>query len=430
MRTRILADRNMRILFAGQSVNMLGNSAMLVVLGIWVKDLTGSSGAAGLIFLLLGATSFLAPVTGLVVDRFSRRWVLIINDSITGAAMVLLLAVHNRSGVWIIYVVAGIYGTSGQVYRAARGGLIHSMVPSELLGEANGLLSSLSQALRIVAPLIGAGVYAALGGPVVALADMGTFAFSVGSYLLLRPPSDLVRPVREDREAGKFEQTVKDLLAGVKHVLHQPDIRRMVVASSVAFAGAGMIDVAMFSLVDQGLHRTTATIGVFTSVEGVGGIIAGLLAGRLMRKFGEYAVASAGFLLIGVAMAISATATLVGAVGGEAILGFGLPLVLVAELTIVQRRTSSELQGRAIAASDAIVTTPFTISIAIGAVIINAVGFRLIYLGVAAGFFIVGFAFLPYLKNTLPERATAADSPPDAESASPEALAESSPSSP
>lgn len=429
MRMRILADRNMRILFAGQSVNMLGNSAMLVVLGIWVKDLTGSSGAAGLIFLLLGATSFLAPVTGLVVDRFSRRWVLIINDSITGAAMVLLLLVHNRGGVWVIYVVAGIYGTSGQVYRAARGGLIHSMVPDEMLGEANGLLSSLGQALRIVAPLIGAGVYAALGGPVVALADMGTFAFSVGSYLLLRPLSDLVRPAREDRQEGKFEQTIKDLLAGVRHVLHQPDIRRMVVASSVAFAGAGMIDVAMFSLVDQGLHRTTATIGVFTSVEGVGGIIAGLLAGRLMRKFGEYAVASAGFLLIGIAMAVSATATLVGAVGGEAILGFGLPLVLIAELTIVQRRTSSELQGRAIAASDAIVTTPFTISIAIGAVIIDAVGFRLIYLGVAAGFFIVGFAFLPYLKITMPERA-AADAPPGAKAASSEALAESSPSSP
>lgn len=50
-------------------MNMLGNTAMIIVLGIWVKNLTGSSADAGMIFLLLGATSFLAPVTGLLVDR-------------------------------------------------------------------------------------------------------------------------------------------------------------------------------------------------------------------------------------------------------------------------------------------------------------------------------------------------------------------------
>ena len=61
MRKRVLADRNMRVLFIGQSMNMLGNYAMLVVLGIWVKTLTGSSADAGLIFLVLGASSFVAP---------------------------------------------------------------------------------------------------------------------------------------------------------------------------------------------------------------------------------------------------------------------------------------------------------------------------------------------------------------------------------
>lgn len=70
MKQRVLADRNMRVLLIGQAMNMLGNTAMLVVLGIWVKTVTGSSADAGLIFLLLGATSFLAPVTGLLVDRF------------------------------------------------------------------------------------------------------------------------------------------------------------------------------------------------------------------------------------------------------------------------------------------------------------------------------------------------------------------------
>ena len=62
----------------------------------------------------------------------------------------------------------------------------------------------------------------------------------------------------------------------------------------------------MFSLVDQGLHRTTAVIGVLTSLEGAGGVVAGLASGMLMRRFGEYAVASTGFLLLGAAMGVSA----------------------------------------------------------------------------------------------------------------------------
>ena len=47
MKMRILADRNMRVLLIGQAMNMPGNTALLVVLGIWVKTLTGSSADAG-----------------------------------------------------------------------------------------------------------------------------------------------------------------------------------------------------------------------------------------------------------------------------------------------------------------------------------------------------------------------------------------------
>ena len=68
MRLDVLASRDMRVLFAGQTMNMLGNTAMVIVLGIWVKNLTGSSGSASLIFLLLAATAFLAPVTGTLAD--------------------------------------------------------------------------------------------------------------------------------------------------------------------------------------------------------------------------------------------------------------------------------------------------------------------------------------------------------------------------
>lgn len=419
MRKRVLADRNMRVLLIGQAMNMLGNTAMLVVLGIWVKTLTGSSAQAGLIYLLLGATSFLAPVTGLLVDRFPRRLMLIANDAATAAVMALLLFVHHRGDVWIVYLVAGCYGISGQIYRGARGGLVHSMVPDELLGDANGVLSSLTQLLRIVGPLAGAGAFAAWGGTVVALADIGTFSFSIGSYFVLRLTTDLVRPERDPLAEPPPGEFARELVAGIRHVAGNPVIRRMVLASVVAFGGAGMIDVAMFSLVSQGLHRSAALIGVITSLEGAGGVAAAFSTGGLMRRIGEYAVACVGFVLVGGGLAVSSAATLPTAIIGALLLGIGLPMVLVAELTVVQRRTAADLQGRAISASEAIINTPFTISIAVGAAIIGTVGFRIIYLACSAAFIVVAIALAPYVKVTKPLSTSAADVGEDEPAVSP-----------
>ena len=56
-------------LYAGLLTSMVGDSLMLIVLAVWVKDLTGSSGAAGATFFWLALPSLIAPVFGLVVDR-------------------------------------------------------------------------------------------------------------------------------------------------------------------------------------------------------------------------------------------------------------------------------------------------------------------------------------------------------------------------
>jgi MFS family permease len=406
MRPRVLADRNLRVLFAGQTMNMLGNTAMIIVLGIWVKDLTGSSGAAGLIFLLLAISSSLAPATGLLVDRFPRRRVLIVNDLATGLGVGALVLVHGRKDVWLIYAVAIGYGISGQIYRAARGGLLHSMVPGELLGDANGLFASLGQGLRIIGPAAGAGVYAAWGGGAVAVADTGTFLFSAASYLLLRNVPDLARaagdPAGRPRRRGGF---FAEMVAGARHVAGNQVIRRMVLASAVAFSGAGLIDVAMFSLVDQGLRRPTAIIGVLASIQGAGSVVSGLSVGRLLRWLGEYSIASIGFMLNGFGLAAASTTTLVGTIAGYLAIGLGLPMIVVAEITLVQRRTPGDLQGRAIAASEAFIDVPFALSIGVGAAVIGVVGFRPIFIGVAAGFALVGLALQPYRAITRPEPA-------------------------
>ena len=105
MRT-LLSYRDARLLLAGQSLSAFGDWAMLIVLAVWMKSLTGSSALAGLTFFVFAAGSLLAPLGGLLADRVRRRPLMIVSDCVLGAFVLVLLLVHDRSDAWLIYAVA------------------------------------------------------------------------------------------------------------------------------------------------------------------------------------------------------------------------------------------------------------------------------------------------------------------------------------
>ena len=130
-------QRGFTLLFAGLFTSMLGDSLMLIVLAIWVKSLTGSNGAAGLTFFFMVIPTLAAPVAGMFVDRAKRRTVLIWGNLVTALCMAPLLLVHDKDQVWIIYVVAFLYGVSWVVIPGALNGLLKEMLPEEALVDAN-----------------------------------------------------------------------------------------------------------------------------------------------------------------------------------------------------------------------------------------------------------------------------------------------------
>src|SRR5947208_8854024 len=82
---RLLAHRDTRLLLLGQSLSLLGDRAMFLALGIWVKTLTGSNAAAGMVFFVYIAPALAAPLAGLLVDRVRRRRLMIVTDLSIGA---------------------------------------------------------------------------------------------------------------------------------------------------------------------------------------------------------------------------------------------------------------------------------------------------------------------------------------------------------
>ncbi len=274
----LLADRDFRLLAIGRTLSTFGDFALFIVLGIWVKELTGSNAAAGSVFLMLGLPSMLSPLFGPTIDRFPRRKVLIVNDLITGAVVLSLLAVHDRLDIWIIYAVAVVYGVALQVGEAARARLLVTMLQEGLLGQANGFLTASAQGVRLAAPLLGAGLFAAFGGGFVAVFDAATFALGA-LFLMVVRATDITRSVDER------PSFLTDATAGYRHIWRSREIRRLVAVTVGVVAVLGTVEVAVFAMVDDGLHKPPTFLGVLATLQGVGSIAAGLLAGRAIRRF-------------------------------------------------------------------------------------------------------------------------------------------------
>src|SRR5919199_268909 len=241
----LLRQRSFRILLAGQTLTLFGDLALILVLGVWAKDLTGSVSAGGAVFFAMIAPALVSPLLGCVIDRFPRRRVLIVNDLLTAAGLLPLLAVRGIGTVWIIYAVAAFYGLSQQVFFAARAALLQSMLSDEALGPANAVLESLRMGLRVAGPVIGTGLFAMLGGGAVALLDAATFVASAALLWSLHVP-DIAQ-----RRAGSVGE---ELAGGIRHILATPILRRLMLALCAAVAVLGPLQGVGRARVDRGLH--------------------------------------------------------------------------------------------------------------------------------------------------------------------------------
>jgi MFS family permease len=381
----LLTRRDFRVLIAGQTVSMFGDWMMFFALAIWAKQLTGSSSAAGLVFFVLALASLAAPLGGLLVDRVAKRPLMISTQLTLAAVMCLLLFVHDRGDIWILFVVTGLYGLFGDVFAAARSAMLKAMLPEELLAEANGAYQSIREGLRLFAPLAGAAVFAAFGGAVVALVNASTFV--VAALALVRLP--FVEPERAPHE----QHFLHEVSAGITHIARTRVLRQLTIGLGAALFIAGFSETLMFAVTSDGLHRGPSFIGVIASFQGIGAIAGGVSAPVLMRRLGDLRLTGLGVALFGAGVVIWVVSNAAAVLAGTAVAGVGIAWAVVALGTSYQRRSPSHMQGRVAAAASMLFSVPQTISIAVGAALVLVLDYR-VELAIMAVVFFAAAAYL------------------------------------
>jgi MFS family permease len=372
----LLRHRDTRLYLTGQVLSLFGDSALWLAIAIWIKVLTGSSSAAGLSWFALAVGSLFGPIGGVLADRCRRRPLLAATNLATAGLVLLLLLVRDRHQVWLIYTVMFGYGVSGSLLGPAQTALVQAIVPADVLGDANGALQTAQQGMRLVTPLVGAGLFAVLGPAPVIVGDAATFLVAVVTLLALG--------VREGRVVPPDRHWFAEVTAGARHIARTIPLRQLTVTAGIVVTAYGLSETIPFAVVSHGLHKSAPFVGVLTAAQGAGAIIAGIAAGPLMRKLSEVALAVLGMASAGAGFLLLIPGHLPPVLAGSALLGASLSWIIAGIMTLFQRRTPPELMGRTDAAFTFSYAVPQTVAIAGGAGLIAILSYRVLLLIIAA----------------------------------------------
>ncbi|TAK14418.1 MAG: MFS transporter [Anaerolineae bacterium] len=187
--------RTFYIIWFGQFVSALGSGLTGFALGVWLYQDTGSVAYFAmsiLAFMIPGI--FFSPVAGALVDRFPRRWMMILSDTGAGLSTLFVLAMLlTGSLAWWHIVIANFFNALFNSFQwPAWSAATTMLVPQEQLGRASGM-SQIGDALsQIISPAIAGAMFVAFGLEGVVIIDFATFLFAVLTLLAVRIPEPVI----------------------------------------------------------------------------------------------------------------------------------------------------------------------------------------------------------------------------------------------
>ncbi|MGB7538635.1 MAG: MFS transporter [Anaerolineales bacterium] len=396
-------------IWAGQAVSLFGSMLVQFALVWWLTARTGSAvvlTVATLIALL--PTVVIGPLAGAFVDRHSRRWMMILADSLVALVTLWLVIINILGWMQVGHVYAAMFlrAAAGTFQWPAMQASTSLMVPKKHLARVGGLNQTLYGMLGIVAPPTGALLVMALPLQWVLAVDIVTAALAVLPLLVIgvpQPPAPVGKP-DEPRKS-----MLEDMRAGFRYIRAWKGGMLMIAVAVVvkfflnpAFALLPILAVKYF-------HGGALEMGWLDAASGVGTVAGGLLLsvwGGFKRRIVTVLVGltglGAGMILVG----FTPSGLLPMALGAIALAGVMGSLVDGPIFAIFQASIEPGMQGRVISVFMSLVTMVVPFGMIFGGLFADRFGVPLLFLiaGIvslgAAGFSFASPAILSLEQNT------------------------------
>ena len=341
---RALAHKNYRLFFAGQSISLIGTWMTRIATAWLVYRLTGSALLLGVVGFAGQIPSFLlAPLAGVLVDRWNRQRLLVITQ-VLAMFQSLALALLTMTGLikmWHVIVLSVLQGLINSFDMPARQAFVVEMVEKrEDLANAIALNSSMVNAARLLGPSIGGVVIAAVGEGWCFMIDAVSYIAVIASLLAMTITARVIQPTKD---ANVFQQ----LREGWSYATHFAPIRNVLLLLALVSLVGMPYTVLMPVFANDVLHGGPNTLGLLMAASGVGALAGALFlaARKTVLGLGKFIPLMAGAFGAGL-IAFSFTRVLWLSLALMVVTGLGFMVQMAVSNTVLQTIVDEDKRGR------------------------------------------------------------------------------------
>lgn len=393
-------DRDLRVVAGAICVSALGDWIALVALGLRANEMSGGPMGNGLaiagIFICLWApVVLLAGHVGLLVDRVETRGLLVL---VSAAQACVALALAFVGSLWALFALAALLGSGIAVAQAAEFALVPAVAGARTLQAANGTVETARALGFAVGPLCGSLLVAAGGTAAAMIADAVSFVAvgAVGLSLAVRR-----RPERAEHEGRRRARD------GIAFLLADRLVALMVVVVFVSLLFMSASIPADLVYVQDVLGVEDIGIGIVLSAWTVGMLAGSNVLSRRVSLGSLAAAAMVGVTVQGLGKFLTPFWLVFGfMIVMYVVGGIGHGLKNVTSRTLIHTRVAPERHGRAFAAWNGVRNAAELGALAVGGVLVGALGAReTLWLagGLSALAGIAGLAVLAGWRGRMPE---------------------------
>ena len=372
-----------RRLWLSQAVSNLGDwiYSLAVVVAVVGED-TGASTVSLLIVCQVAPAMLIGIFGGPLVDRVSRRHLMIATDVARGAAVATLF-IPDTPTLPHICAVAVVLGVGGSLFLPSFHASLPKLVAPERLASANALVGATFSAAIMIGPSLGAVIVANLG--LTGGLALNAASFAVSAVLIGITPGRWSIPSSSDLPLAR------ELVEGLRYMRASPTVMSILVVVGLITLAAGLKQPQepLFAL--NVLDAGAAGLGLLGTVWGIGMIAGAAFAAGLLRRFGHANLLTGSIVVVGLVVCVGSQLPvlqpllLLWALGGVANC-----IGTVAYETLLQSTTPDNVRGRVLAAVEASLEAGLLLGVILATPVNEAFGTRggllasgLVFLGAA-----------------------------------------------
>ncbi len=345
MNTNLNWKRNIIIFLASQSVSLFGSSLVQYAI-MWHINLKTQSGVMITLSIIFGflPTFFLSPFAGVWADRFNRKMLIVLSDSLIAVTTLILavLFLGGHESIWLLFAASSIRAIGSAIQAPAINAFLPNLVPEDKLTKVNGINGSVQSLVMLISPMISGVLLTKSSLVTVFFIDIVTAALAV-CILLLFLHVPVHAKALEKQSTGYFN----DLSKGISYIKSNEFIRTLFI-----FCGFYFLFVAPLAFLTP--LQVTRSFGDdvwrLTAIE-VTFSIGMMIGGILIAAWGGFKNKIYSMVLSGIIMGISTI--LLGIIPVfwiylvfMGIVGLGMPLFNTPFTVLLQQKVSEDYMGR------------------------------------------------------------------------------------